>query len=260
MSETPGPLCRLRPLLGTFVAIEIPGDSPGATAAIETAYSAISRVEELMHPERAGSDLARIGAAAPGQSITVDPWTFEVLRLAQRLHRESSGAFDPCLPSAPARMRDVELRDLRVTCRLPVALDLGGIAKGFAVDRAVEVLQQRGAVSGLVNAGGDLRLFGSAPRTIHVRAEDGAALAISMQEGALAVSGPLGDVSPTGHRGFYHRDGGLPLERMTVAILAPTAALADALCKCALLCEPALLDRLLETHHAQRVRTDHGGG
>jgi thiamine biosynthesis lipoprotein len=260
MTETPEPLRRLRPLLGTFVAIEIPGESPGAAAAVEAAYSAIGRVEELMHPRRAGSDLARIGAAAPGQSTTVDPWTFEVLRLAQRLHRESSGAFDPCLPSAPARMRDVELRDLQVTCREHVALDLGGIAKGFAVDRAVEVLHQSGAAAGLVNAGGDLRLFGPAARTIHLRAEDGAALAISMREGALAVSGPLGDASPTGHQGFYHRDGGLPLERMTVAILAPTAALADALCKCALLCAPDLLDRLLETHRARRVQTDHSGG
>src|SRR4051812_12539134 len=235
MTSDPGITCRLRPLLGTFVAIEVPSESPDAVATIEAAFMAISRVEELMHPSRPGSDLVRIAAAAAGAETLVDPWTFEVLQLAQQLNLQSGGAFDPCLPLAPGRMRDLELRTLKVTRHQRVALDLGGIAKGFAVDRAVDVLQQRGAASGLVNAGGDLRVFGSTTRTIHARAAD-TALAIPIQEGALAVSGPLSDTSPAGHRGYYHRGNGAPTEGMTAVVLAPTAALADALCKCAILC------------------------
>ncbi len=253
MTGVPGPICRLRPLLGTFVAIEIPADCPDAGAVIDAAFSAIGRVEELMHPTRSGSDLARIAMAEPGQEIAVDPWTFDVLELAQRLNGESEGVFDPCLPVAPGRMRDLELRALQVTCHQRVALDLGGIAKGFAVDRAVDVLRQCGAASGLVNAGGDLRVFGPAMRRIHARDTDGAALAIEMQEGALAVSGPPGENSPGGHRGYYHRGRAMPTDGLTAMILAPTAAVADALCKCALLCEPTLLGRLLETYRAQQL-------
>jgi thiamine biosynthesis lipoprotein len=50
-----------------------------------------------------------------------------------------------------------------------VTIDLGGIAKGFAVDRAVAVLRELGVPSGMVNAGGDLRAFGPEPRAVHVR-------------------------------------------------------------------------------------------
>ena len=48
-------------------------------------------------------------------------------------------------------------------------IDLGGIAKGFAVDRAIDVLRERDQLQGLVNAGGDLAAFGSPPETIHIR-------------------------------------------------------------------------------------------
>jgi thiamine biosynthesis lipoprotein len=51
----------------------------------------------------------------------------------------------------------------------PLCLDLGGIAKGFAVDEAVKSLIKEGVSSGIVNAGGDLRVFGNKPQTIYIR-------------------------------------------------------------------------------------------
>jgi thiamine biosynthesis lipoprotein len=62
----------------------------------------------------------------------------------------------------PGRRRRVRFRD-------GVGIDLGGIAKGFAVDRAVEVLRDRGVPSGVVNAGGDLAAFGPKPHSVYIR-------------------------------------------------------------------------------------------
>jgi hypothetical protein len=60
-------------------------------------------------------------------------------------------------------------KDDHVRFRRPVTIDLGGIAKGFAVDRAVEALQKAGAISGIVNAGGDLRVFGEHAQEVQIR-------------------------------------------------------------------------------------------
>jgi thiamine biosynthesis lipoprotein len=251
VTEKPGVVARARPLLGTLVMVEIAGDGPDPAATFEAAFAACSRVEQLMHPSRAGSDLARIAVALPGQSTRVDPWTFDVLQLAQTFNRQSLGAFDPCLPLSTARLRDLESRDSRVTCRAQVALDLGGIAKGFAVDRAVDELRRLGVASGLVNAGGDLRVFGSETRAVQARAADGRAIVVAMREGAFAVSAPRSEASPAEHRGYYEGGSGTPVAGRSVAVAAPTAAVADALCKCAMLCEPTLLGTLLEAHGAQ---------
>jgi len=244
---------RLRPLLGTLVAVEAEGPSEERVAdALEAAFSAICRVDQLMHPRRVGSDLARLTAAEAGASVTVDAWTGEVLALAAELGRETRGRFDPCLPSAPGRIADVEIRSTEIVCRRRVDLDLGGIAKGFAVDRAVEAMQARGCEAGLVNAGGDLRVFGST-RQLVVRTADGRALLVELREQALAVSGPRTSHSPPEHRGFYAGDTGASVDGRSIAIVAPTAALADALCKCALLCEPARVIELLASYGARRL-------
>jgi thiamine biosynthesis lipoprotein len=73
-----------------------------------------------------------------------------------------------------------------------VIVDLGGIAKGFAVDRAVEALKRAGVPSGVVNAGGDLRVFGLKSELVHLRRPDKPmqlASAINLRERALATSG-----------------------------------------------------------------------
>jgi len=72
-----------------------------------------------------------------------------------------------------------------------VCLDLGGIAKGFAVDKAVEVLKSNGITSASVNAGGDLRVFGSLPKPVQIRDPKNPNHLIdigSIQNGAIATS------------------------------------------------------------------------
>jgi len=243
---------RLRLLMGTFIAVEATSyDSATASKAIDAAFAAMQRIERLMHPAQTDSDLSKLGNAVAGEDIAVDPWTCEVLSLARAIHDGSGGLFDPCLASAPGRMPDLDIRASSIACRARVEIDLGGIAKGFAVDVAIEELRRQGCEAGLVNAGGDLRVFGPRSRTIELR-KPGGASAVELLDAALAVSAPRGADSPPQHRGFYAGDSGRIVDGRDVAIVAPTAAVADALCKCAILCDAGTLAKLL-SHYGARL-------
>jgi FAD:protein FMN transferase len=256
----------MRILMGTGVVIEAwPSPPPASTAsALECAFAAIARIETLMHPTRPGSDLARINALEGAASVRVDPHTWAVLELARRLYEASGGVFDPCLPEAPGCMDDVRLiAPDRVSCRARVALDLGGIAKGYAVDRAIEALRAGGCPRALVNAGGDLRVLGS--QTVWLREAHGSAgsdrrgtlTPLALQDGALAVSELEVRARPSEHRGYYRRGAPLAARCAYAAVGASQAAVADALTKCVLL--GAASRHLLETFDARVVvpRSEH---
>ena len=250
---------RSRPLLGTFVEITIP-DAGGADRddlprAMEAAFEAVAQVQRLMSFHDGGSELSAINASPCGTVLRVDPWTVDVLRLARDLCEATDGAFD-CgigdvlvsmgeLPDhgggvssgegdAPS-IRDLEvLDDRRVRIRRRACLDLGGIAKGFAVDMAVEALRACGIVSAVVNAGGDLRVLGAEPRAVHVRSVDSSASLRylgTMADGAVATS-VIGAV-PGGCRGALidPRSRRRLAGKRSVTVLAPTCAVADGLTK-----------------------------
>src|SRR5207245_721460 len=156
--------------MGTWVAIEATAESETVAArAIEAAFAAFAAVEQRMHPTRAGSDVARINAAALGIRTSIHASTARVLSLALELSTLTDGVFDPCLPLRSGRLTDLELgrstgeADPWVIPHVPLALDLGGIAKGYAIDCAIDALREGGCAAGGVNAGGDLRLL-AAPR------------------------------------------------------------------------------------------------
>jgi thiamine biosynthesis lipoprotein len=249
-------MSRLRVALGTFVAVEAeaPGES-AAERAVGAAFAALATVERLMHPTRAGSDLARLAACEPGSRVLLDPWTHELLELCARLHRSSGGRFDPCLPCAPGRLPDLDLTAppfARV--RLPLRIDLGGIAKGFAVDRALDAMRIAGCTGGLVNAGGDLAAFGARAHRIVCRTARGHAV-VELRDAALATS-EVGDArasQPPEHRGHYHGVDGTPAARGAVTVIAASAALADGLTKCLLLATAAERGRLLRLFDAREV-------
>ena len=95
MQAAPDDLRRARPLLGTFVEISASGAaSADMEDAIEAAFGAVARVHRLMSFHDRGSDVSRLNRKAKAGAVAVDPWTFEVLAIAQDLHRRSGGAFD----------------------------------------------------------------------------------------------------------------------------------------------------------------------
>jgi FAD:protein FMN transferase len=176
---------RAQPLLGTIVEVTAEGAGDASSAAIEAAFASIVKVQWLMSFHDPSSDVSRINGAAAGEAVSIDPHTSRVLCSARALSELSDGAFDVTTASVlvenaflPGRseqpLPDVTYRDLdllpgdRVCWRRKGWIDLGGIAKGYAVDCAVAVLRANGVATGVVNAGGDLRCFGAA-QAVHVR-------------------------------------------------------------------------------------------
>jgi thiamine biosynthesis lipoprotein len=271
---------RARPLLGTFVEISV-ADTPTAAgeAAVDAAFAAVAKVHELMSFHEPDSDVSRLNREACARPVTVDPWTFTVLETALDLNRRSAGAFDvtvaPMLedlgllprtdrPSAPAHRSNggpIELLEGgRVRFRdRGVRIDLGGIAKGFAVDRAVDALRAHGVRNGLVNAGGDLAAFGPQPHTVHLRdPRDPSRLmyALDVREEALATSGarfdPLRSEEAAGVA-IIDPETGAPAHAVHGAtVRAPSCMLADALTKVVMVA-PASTPTLLASSGASAL-------
>lgn len=211
--STSGPLSevrRCRPLLGTFVEISASGPvAPEIENAASAAFAAIERIQNLLSAHDPRSELSLLNREAFQHPVAVSAETFTVLRRAQRLARESGGAFDctiaptlarwglrpaHLLRNRPGNWRDIQLlRGRKVRFLRPLALDLGGIAKGYAVDKAIEVLREHGVTAATVNAGGDLRVFGPQASVIHLRHPERPqtfARTINLKHAALATSSP----------------------------------------------------------------------
>jgi len=230
MKSASNKLIRSRPLLGTFVEIA----AEGAAAAevedgIEAAFAAVKRVHDRMSFHDAGSDVGRLNDARPGETVVVADWTYRVLEMAQDLQRRSDGCFNVAIASAlqfigllpstrrtspatdPATCTIALLGDNRVRrCGSAGEIDLGGIAKGFAVDCAVDALRAYGIAAGTVNAGGDLAAFGPNAQIVALRDPRNPRRSICrvpVNNAALASSGLLFD----------------PVE----AIIAPYSAIID---------------------------------
>lgn len=182
-----GNIRRAKPLLGTFVEIQAAGAGKAdLNAGIDAAFDAVAKVHRLMSFHEPDSDVSRLNQFACSHPVNVDPWTYEVLRMAMDLHFRSKGAFDitiaPVLQalgllpesgegSQARTSNQVELLGDRMVrfAHAGIRIDLGGIAKGFAVDRALDALRGFGIASALVNAGGDLATFGPEPQTVSIR-------------------------------------------------------------------------------------------
>jgi thiamine biosynthesis lipoprotein len=232
-------------------------------AAVDAAFAAVERVHALMSFHEADSDVSRLNRMAAERPVRVDAWTWTVLREAVRLSRLSRGAFDITVggalvaqgflpraagpaPDASASWRDLELwPGRRVRFRRPLRIDLGGIAKGFAVDQAVIAMREAGATAGVVNAGGDLRVFGAKAEEVRVRHPSAPQAALPLgriRQGALATSAPYFSnrrwrgrvVSPLRNP----RTGVSCTQAVSVSVRASTCMRADALTKL-VLADPA---------------------
>jgi thiamine biosynthesis lipoprotein len=242
------------------VEISVSGGAPelSVTHAIDDAFAAIERVQVLMSYHDPNSDVSRLNRFAAQTAVRVDPQTYYVLSAALELFERSHGIFDIAIAPVLTRWKYLPrhygmppLRSLRGTsasiellpdCLVrfdePLGIDLGGIAKGYAVDCAVAVLQAHGFNHGLVNAGGDLRAFGPKPQPAVVRHPTFPREFVSMpplSDAALATS--AGYFCAKRWRGQTVSPLVNPLTEKpcvpnrSVSVRAPTCMLADALCK-----------------------------
>jgi len=226
MSRHPAPvrwLRRAQPWLGTLVEIGLAADARAGHAA-SAAFAAVQRVQACMSRFEPLSDVCRFAALPAGGSLQVARETSELLQAASQLQQASAGLFDITQGRAPHGWRCAGLQLSKLDAA--AAFDLGGIAKGYAVDCAVQVLQAHGCTAGWVNAGGDLRTFGSASLPIVLRDEAAGELRpfAQLEDGAFATSCFGG-----GSRSQAWRDGNSIQAHASVA--APLCLWADALTK-----------------------------
>ena len=235
---------RLRPLLGTWVEIEVDGlDALRTAAAIDRAFAAVELVHRLMSVHQADSDISRINRHGWRAAVTVHPWTRRTLHWALAIHAATDGLFDCAVghelgrlglvagcgfdTAEPGSLADLQIRrDGSVRLARRIALDLGGIAKGFAVDRAIESLRASGVREAAVNAGGDLRVMGGEPQPIHVRDPadpHGIRLAGFLANGAVATSSGAATIDQATRRPVH--------DSRAYSVAAPRCVAADALTK-----------------------------
>ena len=246
---------RARPLLGTTVAVRVHGlDEKDAHQAISDAFQEIALIHRLMSFHEPDSDLSRLNRDAADRAIEIHAATFEVLERAEEMSQLSDGCFDitvaPQLvalgmlaapnsrrePDPQATWLDVSLEaNHRVRFRRPLWIDLGGIAKGYAVDRAIEVLRARGAVQACVNAGGDLRIYGPDSERVLLTPGEFAGDALPVLEVENAAVASSGSAQPhAADNRALHFDGrsrqSVPKGGF-VSVLAQHCVTADALTK-----------------------------
>jgi thiamine biosynthesis lipoprotein len=254
-----------QPIMGTRVHVELwHEDADAAHAAIDAVMAEMRRIDAAFSPYRESSELSAVNREAGSGPVPVSDELALLLERSAAMSRRTGGAFDITYASAgrfydyrqeirpdDARLaaavaaidyRYVELdRDHNtVRYRHPeVYVDLGGIAKGYAVDRSIAILTARGIDQAMVAAGGDSRIVGDRrgePWTVGVQHP--------RKDGEMAVLLPLTDtaVSTSGdYERFFERDGvryhhildpttGDSARAVrSVTILGPEATLTDAL-------------------------------
>lgn len=246
---------RAQPWLGTLVGIRIEGLPPHeAHQAIGEAFAEVALVHRLMSFHAPDSDLGRLNRSA-GEPVAVHSYTFQVLEQALHLSVVTDGCFDVTVgtelvewgllpgprdakPISQGSWCDIELlRGNRVMLHRLLSIDLGGIAKGFAVDRATDVLRRHGASRAVVNAGGDIRVFGKNPEPIRLGAGGSQEWApvLELSDGSVASS--CGHDQRHWHGGQWcgpHVDGARRTPASTgrfACVAAEDCVIADALTK-----------------------------
>ncbi len=170
--------------------IDITAYGPGAEEAVKASFSEFERLHTLTNHFDANSQLSRINQMAGKAPVVVDSDLLYIVDHSRELSSKLEGTFDITIgplvelwgigrkgeyvPSQSEIDKARSLVDYRMievdhathTIYLPkegMLLDLGGIAKGYAVDKVIEILKQKGITSALVNAGGDVRVIGNKP-------------------------------------------------------------------------------------------------
>lgn len=271
---------RARPLLGTTVAIRVEtADAAAGHRAIDAAFAAVARVHRLMSFHEAQSDLSRIHRTPPGTRVEIDPQTAEVLRSALAFSAWSDGAFDitiagqlvaqgllPAPPSSAALSTDACWRDITlddecgVALQRPLWIDLGGIAKGYAVDCAIACLRARGIRNACVNAGGDLRMLGEGSHRVAIDTGEHTLATqpvLEIGEAAVATSTSRAYANEGRSAHVHGRTRASIGMQACVSVVAKTCMQADALTKIVLACDAdsvPLLQRLNATAYIHNAR------
>ncbi len=256
-------------IMGTRIVVELwADDRDKGNATIEAVLAEMRRVDQDMSTYKPTSEVSKVNAEAAKGPVRISDELFELLTQALEYSRLTEGAFDityasvgylydfrkqvrpddeaiaRALPGINYRhvMLDPKARTVRFM-RDGVRIDLGGIGKGHAVDRGIQILQRNGIAHGLVTAGGDSRIIGDRfgnPWVIGIRhpdRTDEVIARIPLEDAAISTSGDYERYFDEDGVRYHHiidpHTGKSASKVRSATILGPTATRTDGLSKTA---------------------------
>lgn len=220
-----------RPMMGTEVSVHLWSDDPEAgRQALEEVFDEAARIDCLMSTYKNESEISKINREAAIGPVTASTELFELIRRSLDISVLTRGAFDitydsvgqhydfrerqrPDAGTVEAERAFIDYRLIKLNKaagtvfyeREGVRINLGGIAKGYVVERGIDLLRRRGVKSAIVTAGGDSRLLGDRrgrPWMVGIRDP--------RKDGEVAISVPLTDeaISTSGdYERYFEEDG-----------------------------------------------------
>lgn len=275
-----------RYLMGTPWEVKAYGSQESCEPALEAALTEVDRLERLLSLYREDSELARINRSSETGGLKAHPEVLWLISEAVRYASLSEGAFDPtsgplirlwgfgsdgskAIPPEPSRIREtltqIGFQNLVVDTATATLhrlqegteIDLGGIGKGYAVDRAAQVLKDHGIECALVSCGSTTYALGSPPGLEgwrigiqHPRKPGKLLESILIRDQAISTSGDYERFFTYDGQRFVHildpRTGYPVIGMASVTVVSPTALAADALSTAAFVLGTAQGKKLLE--------------
>lgn len=273
-------LRRIRHVMGTFMEIVVCGPAPRCMDGLEAAFTEMARIESLLSVYQPASEIARLNRTPHAGFFLLSAEVLHVVSLALHYADLTDGAYDPTLgplirqwgfgPPKDAQntyhdtvvdaLRCVGFRHLTVRKdgierRIAgMEINLGGLGKGYAIDRAVHLLQAAGIPSGRVHCGSTTRVWGEdcSVAIRHPRRADQTLGCVALRDAALSTSGDDEKRRVVNGRVVHHlidpRSGAPARGVASASVIAPTAAATDALSTAAfILGETRFLARCADT-------------
>lgn len=256
-----------RPIMGTAVSVELWSDDEAAAhAAIEAVMQEMVRIDETMSPYIETSELALINRDAVQHPVKISAEMFHLLQTSLHYSEISDGAFDisfasvgylydyrkhiePSAQQIKTHLDAIDYRSIKLDANASTVhflkpgmrIDLGGIAKGYAVDQGADILLARGIKNAIVTAGGDSRIIGDhhgRPWMVGIkdpRIANKEAVVLPLENTALSTSGDYERYFMDGERRVHHiinpRTGKSATGIRSVSVMAAHGIDTDALTK-----------------------------
>lgn len=252
-------------IMGTNIYVEVWAETPvQGELALRTVMAEMERINQLMSPYIDTSELSVINAKAGQQPVVISDEMFELIDKSVKISKLTKGAFDITFASVgymynykqserpdeamiaslldAINYKHIKLNTENKTVAFThkkVKIDLGGIAKGHAVDNSISLLQRMGIMHGLVTAGGDTRLIGDRrgkPWIVGIRDprnKDKQAVVMPLQDSAMSTSGDYERYFEEDGKRYHHilspKTGKSTYDVQSVSIIGPSSTFNDAL-------------------------------